>query len=104
MIYSLNDGMLIGFVFYGCRAVHRANCYHTEGRRAACKSNDGFYMLIFGVVQIIMSQIPDFHNMAWLSWLAAAMSFCYSSIGLGLGFAKVIGLLSLCFLCLLKIT
>lgn len=47
-------------------------------------------MLLFGLVQIVMSQIPDFHNMAWLSVVAAVMSFSYSSIGLGLGLAKVI--------------
>lgn len=40
-----------------------------------------------------MSQIPDFHNMAWLSVVAAIMSFSYSSIGLGLGLVKVIGIL-----------
>ncbi|KAF3638566.1 putative amino acid permease 7 [Capsicum annuum] len=40
--------------------------------------------------EIATSQIPDFHNMAWLSVVAALMSFCYSFIGLGLGFSKVI--------------
>jgi hypothetical protein len=49
-------------------------------------------MLLFGLIQIVMSQIPDFHNMEWLSIVAAIMSFTYSSIGLGLGFAKVIGI------------
>lgn len=48
-------------------------------------------MLLFGLVQIFMSQIPDFHSMEWLSVVAAIMSFTYSSIGLGLGAAKVIG-------------
>lgn len=48
-------------------------------------------MLLFGVIQIVMSQIPDFHNMEWLSIVAAIMSFSYASIGLGLGFAKVVG-------------
>lgn len=48
-------------------------------------------MLIFGAVQIVVSQIPDFHNMQWLSAIAAIMSFAYSFIGLGLGLAKVIG-------------
>lgn len=48
-------------------------------------------MLLFGVIQIVVSQIPDFHNMAWLSVIAAVMSFTYSFIGLGLGFAQVIG-------------
>ena len=54
-------------------------------------------MLLFGGAQIIVSQIPDFHNMEWLSILAAIMSFSYSTIGLGLGFAKVIGNLILLY-------
>jgi transglutaminase-like putative cysteine protease len=45
----------------------------------------------FGVAQLVLSQIPDFHNMAWLSIFAAVMSFSYSFIGFGLGAAKVIG-------------
>ena len=50
-------------------------------------------MLLFGVVQIVLSQIPEFRNIQWLSILATAMSFTYSSIRLGLGLAKVIGML-----------
>ena len=49
-------------------------------------------MLLFGMVQIVMSQIPDFHNMEWLSVIAAIMSFTYSFIGFGLGVAQVIGI------------
>lgn len=55
-------------------------------------------MLMFGVVQIIMSQIPDFHSMVLVSVIAAVMSFCYSSIGFGLGFAQVIGTTTFIFL------
>ena len=49
-------------------------------------------MLLFGLIQIVMSQIPDFHKMEWLSVVAAMMSFTYSFIGIALGFAKVIGM------------
>ncbi|KAJ6818141.1 putative amino acid permease 7 [Iris pallida] len=48
-------------------------------------------MLMFGAVQMVLSQIPNFHAMEWLSVLAAVMSFCYSFVGFGLGVAKVIG-------------
>ena len=48
-------------------------------------------MPIFGCIQIVMSQIPDFHDMEWLSVLATITSFSYSSIGLALDFAKVVG-------------
>ncbi|ONK55091.1 uncharacterized protein A4U43_UnF7710 [Asparagus officinalis] len=47
-------------------------------------------MVLFGVSQIILSQIPDFHGMAWLSVVAALMSFSYSFVGCGLGLAGVI--------------
>ncbi|KAL5735574.1 hypothetical protein ACOSQ2_030362 [Xanthoceras sorbifolium] len=72
------------------RAIQRSNCYHREGHEAPCAYGDTVYMLFFGAVQIVMSQIPDFHNMVWLSVIAAIMSFTYSFIGFGLGIAKVI--------------
>lgn len=49
-------------------------------------------MLAFGAAEILFSQIPDFDQISWLSIVAAVMSFTYSSIGLGLGIAKVAGI------------
>ncbi|KAL8150662.1 hypothetical protein V2J09_020470 [Rumex salicifolius] len=72
------------------RGIQKANCYHREGHSATCSYSDNSYMLMFGAVQIVMSQIPNFHNMEWLSATAAVMSFAYATIGLGLGVAKVI--------------
>ncbi|XVF03546.1 hypothetical protein REPUB_Repub05bG0003300 [Reevesia pubescens] len=73
------------------RAIQKSNCYHKEGHEAACYFEDTYYMLAFGAIQLILSQIPDFHNIQWLSIVAAIMSFAYSLIGLALGIAKVIG-------------
>ncbi|KAL3736541.1 hypothetical protein ACJRO7_025484 [Eucalyptus globulus] len=72
------------------RAIGKSNCYHREGRNAWCHYGSSFYMLLFGIIQIVMSLIPDIHNMEWLSVVAVIMSFSYSSIGLGLSFAKVL--------------
>ncbi|KAH7674260.1 Amino acid transporters domain-containing protein [Dioscorea alata] len=72
------------------RAIQKSNCYHKEGHKAPCEYATYHYMLVFGGVQVVFSQIPDFHNMEWLSIVAAVMSFCYSTIGFGLGVAKVI--------------
>ncbi|KAJ9173842.1 hypothetical protein P3X46_016938 [Hevea brasiliensis] len=72
------------------RAIQKSNCYHKEGHEAKCEYADTLYMLIFGGVQIILSQIPDFHNIQWLSILAAVMSLAYSIIGFALGIAQVI--------------
>lgn len=73
------------------RAIQKSNCYHREGHEAACDYSDTYYMLIFGAVQLILSQAPDFHNIQSLSIIAAVMSFAYSFIGFALGVAKVIG-------------
>ncbi|KAI7731190.1 hypothetical protein M8C21_030261 [Ambrosia artemisiifolia] len=71
-------------------AIQRSNCYHNHGHEAPCEYEGNLYMFLFGVIQIVMSQIPDFHSMMWVSFIAAIMSFCYASIGFGLGIAKVI--------------
>ncbi|OAY51328.1 probable amino acid permease 7 [Manihot esculenta] len=72
------------------RAIQMSNCYHREGHKAACKYENTMFMLVFGLIQIVASQIPNFHEMEWLSVIAAIMSFAYSFIGFGLGFARVI--------------
>ncbi|XP_020273742.1 probable amino acid permease 7 [Asparagus officinalis] len=73
------------------RGIWQSSCYRSQGNGAPCSYEITSCTLIFGVSQIILSQIPDFHNMAWLSVVAALMSFSYSFIGCGLGVAKVIG-------------
>lgn len=87
--------VLVISIIYGdislLRAILKSNCYHKEGHDAPCEYGDSFFMLLFGVVQILFSQIPDFHNMEWLSIIATIMSFSYTFIGLALSLAKVVG-------------
>jgi len=77
----------------GCRTIQHSFCYHNEGSEASCEFADAYYMLLFGVIQIILSQIPNFHNIEWLSVVAAIMSFTYSFIGMGLSIAQIIGMM-----------
>nr|CAB3487345.1 unnamed protein product [Digitaria exilis] len=72
------------------RAILKANCYHDHGHDAPCNYGGSYYMLVFGAAQLLLSFIPDFHDMAWLSVVAAVMSFSYAFIGLGLGVATTI--------------
>ncbi|KAL2316609.1 hypothetical protein Fmac_030485 [Flemingia macrophylla] len=72
------------------RAILKSNCYHKEGHQAPCNYGDTMYMILFGLVQVIMSFIPNLHNMTWVSVVAAIMSFTYSFIGLGLGIKTVL--------------
>ncbi|CAM0902157.1 unnamed protein product [Alopecurus aequalis] len=76
-------------------AIKKANCYHGRGRGAARCGSDAneqrLFMLLFGAAQLVLSFIPNFHSMAWLSAVAAVMSFTYATIGMGLGLAKTVG-------------
>ncbi|XP_022993876.1 amino acid permease 3-like [Cucurbita maxima] len=70
-------------------AIKRSNCFHASGGKDPCPINSNPYMIAFGIVEIILSQIPDFDQLWWLSIVAAVMSFTYSTIGLGLGVSRV---------------
>ncbi|KAG4397991.1 hypothetical protein GLYMA_10G255300v4 [Glycine max] len=72
-------------------AVIRSNCFHKYGHEAKCHTSNYPYMTIFAVIQILLSQIPDFQELSGLSIIAAVMSFGYSSIGIGLSIAKIAG-------------
>lgn len=71
-------------------AVKRSNCFHKHGHQVKCSTSNYPFMAIFACIQVVLSQIPNFHELSWLSILAAIMSFAYSSIGLGLSLAKVV--------------
>lgn len=90
--YANLFGVAIGYTIaasISMVAVNRSNCFHKQGHRAACNVSSTPYMIMFGVMEIIFSQIPDFDQISWLSIVAAVMSFTYSTIGLGLGVAQV---------------
>lgn len=71
-------------------AIKRSNCFHAQGHDAPCHVSNNLYMALFGAFQIVLSMIPDFDRIWWLSIVAAIMSFSYSSIGLGLSAGKTI--------------
>ncbi|XP_031090619.1 amino acid permease 6-like [Ipomoea triloba] len=70
-------------------AISKSNCYHKYGHGADCQHTNNTYIILFGVAQIILSQIPNFHKLSFLSLVAAVMSFAYSSIGLGLSIDRI---------------
>jgi amino acid permease len=91
--YANLVGVAIGYTIASAismKAVRRAGCFHAHGHADPCKSSSTPYMVLFGGVQILFSQIPDFDQIWWLSIVAAVMSFTYSSIGLSLGIAQTV--------------
>ncbi|KAJ0973172.1 hypothetical protein J5N97_021131 [Dioscorea zingiberensis] len=86
-------GVAIGYTIaasISMMAIERSNCFHKHGHKDPCHASSNMYMIIFGVTEIIFSQIPDFDQISWLSIVAAVMSFTYSSIGLTLGIVQVV--------------
>ncbi|GJN12776.1 hypothetical protein PR202_ga31086 [Eleusine coracana subsp. coracana] len=73
------------------RAIKRAGCFHWRGHKDPCHASTSPYIAIYGVMQIVFSQIPDLDKVWWLSTVASIMSFSYSAIGISLGVAQIIG-------------
>ncbi|XP_008781630.2 amino acid permease 3 [Phoenix dactylifera] len=91
--YANLFGVAIGYTIaasISMMAIRRSNCFHEKGDKSPCHISSNPYMIIFGVSEIIFSQIPDFDQIWWLSIVAAVMSFTYSSIGLVLGIVQTI--------------
>ncbi|OAY76621.1 Amino acid permease 1 [Ananas comosus] len=86
-------GTAIGYTItasISAAAVHKSNCFHEKGHEADCSVSDSMYMVAFGIVQIFLSQLPNFHQLWWLSTVAAVMSIAYSTIAVGLSLARTI--------------
>ncbi|XP_009404322.2 amino acid permease 4 isoform X2 [Musa acuminata AAA Group] len=92
--YANLFGVAIGYTIaasISMMAIKRSDCFHEKGHKNPCLTSSNPYMIMFGVAEIFLSQIPDFDQIWWLSIVAAVMSFTYSSIGLALGIVQVIG-------------
>ncbi|KAL7118545.1 hypothetical protein ACP275_02G008900 [Erythranthe tilingii] len=85
-------GVAIGYTIaasVSMLAIKRSNCFHKTHKKSKCHMSSNGYMITFGIIEILFSQIPDFDQVWWLSIVAAIMSFTYSTIGLALGIVQV---------------
>ena len=73
-----------------CRAINKSNCFHWHGHDADCSPNTSAYIIGCGVVQVLFSQLHNFHKLWWLSIVAALMSFSYATIAVGLSLAQIV--------------
>ncbi|KAJ4965498.1 hypothetical protein NE237_017347 [Protea cynaroides] len=84
-------GVAIGYTIaasISMMSIKKSNCIHKSSGNDSCKMSSNWYIIGFGIMEVILSQIPDFDQLWWLSIVAAVMSFSYSAIGLGLGITK----------------
>ncbi|XP_071729930.1 amino acid permease 6-like [Rutidosis leptorrhynchoides] len=92
--YGVLTGITIGYTTttaISMAAINKSNCFHKHGHEADCRVRNNSFMVIFAVIQIVLSQVPNFHKLSPLSVIAAIMSFTYSLIGIGLSIAKIAG-------------
>ncbi|KAL7122004.1 hypothetical protein ACP275_01G018800 [Erythranthe tilingii] len=91
--YANLCGMVVGYTItasISMAAIQKSDCFHSRGHKNSCSVSHNPYMIGMGILEIFLSQIPNFHKLSMLSVVAAIMSFAYSSIGVGLALAKVI--------------
>ncbi|KAH1213258.1 Amino acid permease 8 [Glycine max] len=91
--YSNLVGLAIGYTITTAISVvtiRKINYFHHNGTAASCRFLINPYIIGFGTIEIILSQVPNFDKLSWLSIIAALMSFGYASIGAGLSIATVI--------------
>ncbi|XP_062208682.1 amino acid permease 3-like isoform X2 [Phragmites australis] len=90
--YALLWGTMVGYTITtatSIMAVVRTDCHHYRGRDAACVSSGTMYMVLFGLVEVVLSQLPSLEKLTLISVVAAVMSFTYSFVGLFLSAAKL---------------
>ncbi|OWM91501.1 amino acid permease 2-like [Punica granatum] len=87
-LFGTGIGYTIGAVL-SMMAIEQSSCLRDSGGQDPCPVSSNRYMIAFGVIQIVLSQIPNFTHIWWLSIVASIMSFTYSGIGLALGITKV---------------
>ncbi|XP_058785203.1 amino acid permease 8-like isoform X2 [Vicia villosa] len=87
------NGLTVGYTITSSTsmvAIKKVICFHKNGHGAYCKFSNNPYIIGFGIVQIFLSQIPNFHKLTLISIIAAISSFGYALIGSGLSLVVVI--------------
>ncbi|KAM0007223.1 putative amino acid transporter, transmembrane domain-containing protein [Helianthus debilis subsp. tardiflorus] len=91
--YGILIGATIGYTITAAismAAIKRSNCFHTKGHHnGSCHTLNNSYLIMFAIIEIVLSQIPNFHKLTLVSILATIMSFTYATIGIGLSIAKI---------------
>ncbi|MED6181879.1 hypothetical protein PIB30_023402 [Stylosanthes scabra] len=91
--YTKLAGITVGYTITSATslvAIKKAICFHREGQQAYCKFSNNPFMIGFGILQIFLSQIPNFHELTWLSTIAAITSFGYAFIASGLSLSIIV--------------
>nr|KAJ0197537.1 hypothetical protein LSAT_V11C700375230 [Lactuca sativa] len=92
--YGILIGATIGYTITSAismAAIKRSNCFHKHSHHTGCHTLNNSYLIIFALIEIVLSQIPNFHKLSIISIVATIMSFTYATIGIALSIAKIAG-------------
>ncbi|XP_057440556.1 amino acid permease 8-like [Lotus japonicus] len=87
IVYLKLAGITVGYTItssISLVAIMKTICFHKRGHATECKFSYNPFMISFGILQVFLSQIPNFHELTWLSSVAAITSFGYVFIAIGL--------------------
>ncbi|KAK7260723.1 hypothetical protein RIF29_26999 [Crotalaria pallida] len=93
ILYGKLAGITVGYTITSATslvAIQKAVCFHKRGHEAYCKFSYNPFMIGFGILQLFLSQIPNFHELTWLSTIAAITSFGYALISSGLCLSVIV--------------
>ncbi|KAE9599469.1 hypothetical protein Lal_00039515 [Lupinus albus] len=92
--YGKLAGITVGYTITSATslvAIEKAICFHKRGHeKAYCEFSYNPFMIGFGILQVFLSQIPNFHELTWLSTIAAITSFGYAFIASGLSLSVIV--------------
>ncbi|KAL6215548.1 hypothetical protein ACLB2K_014977 [Fragaria x ananassa] len=77
MLYINLATIGVGFTIITAKsllAIQKSNCHRKYGEDSTCMFSSIPHMVGFGIVEIFLSQLQNFHKLTWLSKLAATMS------------------------------
>ncbi|KAG8078660.1 hypothetical protein GUJ93_ZPchr0007g3160 [Zizania palustris] len=90
--YAILWGAMVGYTITAATSIMsvvRTNCHHYRGQDAMCGASGTMYMVLFGLAEVVLSQLPSLEKVTLISVVAAVMSFTYSFVGLFLSAAKL---------------
>ncbi|OIW03039.1 hypothetical protein TanjilG_20967 [Lupinus angustifolius] len=92
--YGKLAGITVGYTITSATslvAIEKAFCFHKRGHgESYCEFSYNPFMIGFGILQVFLSQIPNFHELTWLSTIAAITSFGYAFIASGLSLSAIV--------------
>ncbi|MED6145478.1 hypothetical protein PIB30_025785, partial [Stylosanthes scabra] len=92
--YSILVGVAIGYTIttsISVVTIVKNDCIKKHnGSEDDCHFSNNPSIIGIAIAEIFLSQIPNFHKLSWISFLASIMSFGYAFIGIGLSLATII--------------